>query len=105
MSTLTIEVHCPRCGADVVTLNSNRVGWDLHQVVRCDGNRNCRYEFVVHLTVAYARTNEDGEPTKCGTDGGFMRHKRANENACDQYRRAHVEAQSIRSRKRRMATS
>ena len=105
MSTLTIEVHCPRCGGDVERVTQSKNGFGARIVAKCVGKRSCRYEFVVNLDVIYARTNEDGEPTKCGTEGGFMRHKRANENACDQCRRAHVEAELIRVKKQRMATA
>lgn len=101
MTPLTIEVVCPRCGGELETITQRKLGYGLRLIVRCTGIRSCRYEFIVKLDVIHARTAEDGEPTKCGSEAGYKRHRRVPEQACDLCHEAHMDAQTIRRAKRK----
>jgi len=100
--TMALEVRCPMCSADVMVLNEARSGWDRRYLVQCNGPTKCRYQFVVSFSIMHARIDDEGNPTRCGTEAGSQRHYRMGEELCVPCSQAHAEAQSLRKQNRQL---
>ena len=87
MRGLAVGVTCLECGADVEPVVVGRIiaGQEVSAIVRC--TENARHEWHVH--VAMMPTRAVGAQG-CGTNAGYMAHKRRGETPCDGCRQAHA---------------
>lgn len=77
MNKMEFEITCPRCGGDLdfvtrTVPSSARQG----AVVRC---ATCRRDSIVTVELVLTFKPEDDE---CGSEAGYWRHLRRNEDAC-----------------------
>lgn len=97
MSTVSVEVRCPRCAGPLEITNSRHLTAEFVAVVKCP-NKSCALEWIVRMTITPAHPTDDFEVGRCGTEAGYMRHVRTlNEEACDECLLAHAHRSQERS--------
>ena len=83
--TLAITVVCLVCGGQLIIETDRKAKSEYVAGARC---AKCSQAFAVRLQVGIVHTDELGDPTKCGTEAGAMRHYRAGEKPCEPCARA-----------------
>ena len=99
--TFTISITCPLCESPVQAINQRSVKGELVALVKCQGLQPCGHEFLVRAFVAPAMRGLDGHASRCGTEAGYMRHRRADQDPCVDCLRAHVERHKDRKQMRK----
>lgn len=91
-----VEIKCPRCGKPLDEINSRSYSGEFVALAKCRF-KGCAHEWAVRMVVAPAHRREDSlEASKCGTDAGFMAHRRKGEKGCEDCNVAHAQVERNR---------
>lgn len=79
--TLEVAVWCPFCGSPTTKRTMSGIRGELKAILTCTGQR-CGLLLLLSMSIRPAHLEDDGTPSKCGTEAGYQRHRRKDEEPC-----------------------